>query len=75
MTVQGQHKTLVLDNILVGDVWVLGGQSNMEFEIAKVENGSLEIISANFPEIRMLTVPYGAGPRAEAWLRASARME
>ena len=52
MTVQGQHKSLTLDNILVGDVWVLGGQSNMEFQIAKVEDGALEIISANFPEIR-----------------------
>jgi hypothetical protein len=39
MTVKGKGKTLVLDNILVGDVWVLGGQSNMEFELAKVENG------------------------------------
>jgi sialate O-acetylesterase len=62
MTVKGKSKTLVLDNILVGDVWVLGGQSNMEFELAKVENGNLEIISANFPEIRILTVPYGQGP-------------
>lgn len=62
MTIQGRNKTLVLDNILVGDVWLLGGQSNMEFELAKVENGNLEIISANFPEIRILTVPYGQGP-------------
>ncbi len=62
MTVKGNSKSLVLDNILVGDVWVLGGQSNMEFELAKVENGALEIISANFPQIRILTVPYGQGP-------------
>ena len=62
MTVLGKDRTLVLDNILVGDVWVLGGQSNMEFELAKVENGNLEIISANYPQIRILTVPYGQGP-------------
>ncbi len=62
LTVKGKSKALVLDNILIGDVWVLGGQSNMEFELAKVENGPLEIISANFPEIRILTVPYGQGP-------------
>ena len=62
MTIKGERKTLTLDNILVGDVWLLGGQSNMEFELAKVENGQLEIISANFPEIRILTVPYGTGP-------------
>lgn len=62
MTIQGQADTLTLDNILVGDVWVLGGQSNMEFELAKVENGRLEIISANYPQIRLLTIPYGQGP-------------
>ncbi len=62
MTVQGSSDTLTLENVLIGDVWVLGGQSNMEFELAKVENGALEIASANYPEIRVLTVPYGEGP-------------
>lgn len=62
MSIQGESQTLVLDNLLVGDIWVLGGQSNMEFELAKVENGNLEIISANYPQIRILTVPYGQGP-------------
>ncbi|MGY8769473.1 MAG: hypothetical protein ACKVH8_13725 [Pirellulales bacterium] len=62
MIIKGKSNTLVLDNILVGDVWVLGGQSNMEFELAKVENGNLEIISANYPQIRILTIPYGQGP-------------
>lgn len=63
LIVKGSDKTITLDNILVGDVWVLGGQSNMEFELAKVENGNLEIISANYPQIRILTVPYGIGPQ------------
>jgi sialate O-acetylesterase len=74
MTVKGAGNSLTLDNILVGDVWVLGGQSNMEFELAKVENGPLEIVSANFPEIRILTVPYAGGleprqsfPRLHEW--------
>ena len=61
MTVKGKVKTLKLENILVGDVWILGGQSNMEFEIAKVDDGELEIVSANFPQIRLLTVPWGKG--------------
>ncbi len=56
---------LVLNDVLVGDVWVLGGQSNMEFELAKVENGSLEIISANYPLIRVLTIPYAQGPEKQ----------
>ena len=62
LVVQGKDARLVLDNVLVGDVWVLGGQSNMEFELEKVENGPLEVVSANFPNIRVLTVPYAVGP-------------
>jgi len=62
MTVQGKAKTITLDNILIGDVWILGGQSNMEEPLAHVENGRLEIVSANFPEIRILTIPAQDGP-------------
>lgn len=62
LTVKGKDKTLTLENILLGDVWVLGGQSNMEFEIAKVDNGDLEVVSANFPNIRLMTVPQLNGP-------------
>jgi len=63
-----------LADILVGDVWVLGGQSNMEFELEKVENGPLEIVAANYPGLRILTVPYAEGselrrsfPRLHEW--------
>ncbi|MDG1049142.1 MAG: hypothetical protein P8M11_00605 [Planctomycetota bacterium] len=72
--VQGERERLELENVLVGDVWVLGGQSNMEFELAKVENGALEIASANYDQIRILTVPYGKSaeprlgfPRLHEW--------
>lgn len=62
MTIRSEDAILTLVNILVGDVWVLGGQSNMEFELAKVENGELEIATAHYDQIRILTVPYGEGP-------------
>lgn len=66
MMIQGEASTLTLENILIGDVWVLGGQSNMEFELAKVENGELEIATANYPLIRILTVPFAEGPEPTA---------
>lgn len=62
MVVQGQDSKLDLKNILVGDVWLLGGQSNMEFELPKVEGGPLEIVSANFKNIRLFSVPQQNGP-------------
>lgn len=39
LTVKGETKTLTLSNILVGDVWVLGGQSNMEFPLDRIDSG------------------------------------
>ena len=63
LTVKGSTKTLTLENILIGDVWVLGGQSNMEFPLDRIENGQLEIVSANYPNIRILTVPALDGPK------------
>ena len=62
LTVQGKDKTLTLENVLVGDVWILGGQSNMEFPLSRIENGNLEIVSANYENIRILTVPSQNGP-------------
>ncbi|MBT5377430.1 MAG: hypothetical protein HOL08_00100, partial [Opitutae bacterium] len=57
LTVKGEDQTLTLENVLIGDVWILGGQSNMEEPLNNVENGKLEIVSANYPGIRILTVP------------------
>jgi len=61
LTVKAAGKTLTLENILVGDVWLLGGQSNMEFPLPNVDDGTLEVVSANFPQIRLLTIPQGKG--------------
>ncbi|WP_276090241.1 sialate O-acetylesterase [Pedobacter sp. JY14-1] len=48
---------LTLKNILVGDVWVCSGQSNMEMPLAgwgKINNYEQEIKDANYPKIRLL---------------------
>jgi sialate O-acetylesterase len=62
MTMQGKSGKITLENILIGDVWVLGGQSNMQFPISRAENGDLEVAAANFPHIRILTIPKIFGP-------------
>lgn len=45
-----------LTNILVGDVWVCSGQSNMEFHLQSVTNAKEEIANAKYPRIRLITV-------------------
>jgi sialate O-acetylesterase len=57
MEISGGGKTLKLENILVGEVWLCAGQSNMEFPIANADNGDLEIASANFHSVRLLKIP------------------
>lgn len=42
--------------VMVGDVWLCGGQSNMELPLSRVRNGADEIKSANHPEIRLFKV-------------------
>ncbi|HWD20930.1 MAG TPA: sialate O-acetylesterase [Verrucomicrobiae bacterium] len=45
-----------LHEVLVGDVWLCGGQSNMQLGLARTRNGAEEIASANHPEIRIYIV-------------------
>ena len=44
-------------NILFGDVWLCSGQSNMEFGVGNLANADEEISKANYPQIRLFTVP------------------
>jgi len=56
MTIRGKN-TIQLENILIGDVWICSGQSNMEWKVADANNGAEEIMSASHPEIRLFDVP------------------
>ena len=48
---------LEIKNLLVGEVWVCSGQSNMAFQMSRVENAEAEIKAANDPMLRLYTVP------------------
>ncbi len=56
MTINGKNK-IELDDILIGEVWVGSGQSNMEMGIGMVHKAKEEIAAADNPEIRLLLVP------------------
>jgi sialate O-acetylesterase len=55
MTIIGSD-TIRIENILVGEVWICSGQSNMEFSVSTTKNAKNEIASADFPRIRLYTV-------------------
>ena len=46
-----------LGDILVGDVWLCSGQSNMEFSLRGARDGEAEVAAANHPGIRFFRVP------------------
>ncbi len=50
------NNTLQLDDVLIGEVWLCSGQSNMEMGIAACLNAQTEIAAADFPAIRLLLV-------------------
>jgi sialate O-acetylesterase len=49
--------TLVLKNVLVGEVWICSGQSNMEWPLSKVFESQNDIATSANPKIHLLTVP------------------
>jgi len=51
------NNTVTYNNVLVGEVWVCSGQSNMEFQVKQAINNAAEIASANYPQIRHIKVP------------------
>ncbi|AOC94922.1 Glycosyl hydrolases family 2, sugar binding domain [Flavobacterium anhuiense] len=51
LTIIGKNK-ITIKNVLVGEVWICSGQSNMEFQVFKSMNGEKEIADANYPMIR-----------------------
>jgi sialate O-acetylesterase len=55
MTIQGENK-IIIKNILVGEVWVCSGQSNMEFSVSSAKESQTEITNAKYPQIRLFTV-------------------
>lgn len=55
LSITGKNK-IVLQDILVGEVWLCSGQSNMEFRLNHATNALAEIAAANFPLIRQFQV-------------------
>ena len=66
MRIAGKN-TIDLNNVLVGEVWVCSGQSNMEWPVAASDNPQPVIAAANDPNLRLFTVEkrIAATPQAD----------
>ncbi len=57
ISVSSEDVNIVLDDILIGDVWICSGQSNMEMMLKDSLNAQEEISSSEFPMIRHCRIP------------------
>ena len=82
VTVSTQDTSFTYNDVLIGEVWLASGQSNMEMPLAgwppndPINNSAQEIASADYPSIRMFTVKrnFTMEPTTEfdgSWLHAS----
>ncbi|TAE49734.1 MAG: sialate O-acetylesterase, partial [Bacteroidetes bacterium] len=77
MTLAGKKNTVTLQDILIGEVWICSGQSNMEWPLSQTRDAEAEIAAANYPQIRQLYVRHeiAMSPRKDlpngAWTACS----
>lgn len=53
LTVTGTHEMIRLTNLLIGEVWICSGQSNMQFSMKETIDSATEVPAAAYPNIRL----------------------
>ncbi len=78
MTVSSGADKIEVQNVLVGEVWLCSGQSNMEIGVEKCSNPDIEIAASNDPLLRIRAINRVFSPRAAtalptatAWLQTT----
>jgi len=64
LVVEGKNKKEFSD-VLVGEVWVCSGQSNMEWSVKASDNAEKEAENAKYPQIRMVKVQHNAAAETQ----------
>ena len=70
MTLTGSN-TINLPNVYVGEVWLLSGQSNMEYALWHCQGGEEAIANSTNPQLRLITIPHTAEATPQNDVKAS----
>lgn len=70
LKVAGNTRVTIKD-VLVGEVWVCSGQSNMEYQVRRSNNAAAEIAAAKFPRVRLFHVAKRAAAKPQMDVKAS----
>ncbi|HYO11006.1 MAG TPA: sialate O-acetylesterase [Tepidisphaeraceae bacterium] len=75
-TVRGDKSAeVVLRDVIVGDVWVCSGQSNMQWKLRQSHDAEKEIAEAKYPNIRLFRVPNATSTRPTRELKGAPAWE
>jgi sialate O-acetylesterase len=69
LRVTAGEKALTCADVLIGDVWLCSGQSNMNFPVKSVNDGENEVQKADYPQIRLFQVQGAARAKPQAQCR------
>ncbi|MDH3585441.1 MAG: sialate O-acetylesterase, partial [Phycisphaerae bacterium] len=77
LSISGKNR-IDLTDVLVGEVWICSGQSNMAWTVASALDSDLETAAAGYPQIRLFKVQQHSTPKAQTdvtgqWSRCSAQ--
>ena len=70
LVVRGALNEIILEDVLIGDVWLCSGQSNMEYGVSKVMDAKAERAAANHPIIRQIAFNHDTSDEPEANIRS-----
>lgn len=70
-----EKDTLTVRDILIGDIWICSGQSNMEWSVLKSQDAEAEIAAADFPDIRLFDLPRQGAFKPQRFFKKPGRWE
>ena len=73
LSVKSPKQALSFTDILVGEVWICSGQSNMEFRLRSANHAIEEVAAANYPQIRSFNVIQEMGHTPKADLKVNGK--
>ncbi|MEO8269061.1 MAG: sialate O-acetylesterase [Aureliella sp.] len=66
LSVSGDSNQIIISDVLVGEVWICSGQSNMQWSVNSSTNADLERLAAKNPNLRMINFPQ-VGTQEPVW--------
>ena len=71
LVVESGSERIEINNVLVGEVWLASGQSNMDFLLSRTHESEQDVSAANFPKIRMFLAARTPAAKPQSDIRGS----